>query len=111
MPLFLAQFLLWGNKGPDQVSLGPLQPSDSVKTPFWVPKVRVKARVWLSREAASDLLLRRLWVEAFSCKLQPRPQLGGLLLFVEPGRFQDVIAQGKPSFLLRINKVAYGSAL
>lgn len=31
-------------------------------------------------------------------------------MFVEPGRFQDVIAQGKPSFLPGINKTAYGSA-
>lgn len=31
-------------------------------------------------------------------------------MFVEPGRFQDVIAQGKPSFLPGINKAAYGSA-
>lgn len=35
---------------------------------------------------------------------------GGLLLFVESVRFQDVIAQGKPSFLPGINKAAYGSA-
>lgn len=32
-------------------------------------------------------------------------------MFVEPGRFQDVIARGKPSFLPGINKAAYGSAL
>lgn len=31
---------------------------------------------------------------------------GCLLLFVEPGCFQDVIAQGKPSFLPGINKAA-----
>lgn len=37
-------------------------------------------------------------------------RLGGLLLFVEPGCFQDVIAQGKPSFRRGINKAAYGSA-
>lgn len=34
-----------------------------------------------------------------------RPWLGGLLLFMEPVRFQDVIAQGKPSFLPGINKL------
>lgn len=70
----------------------------------------VTARVWLSREAAPNLLHRRFWSEAFSCRLEPRLRLGGLLLFVEPGRFQDVIAQGEPSFLPGINKAAYGSA-
>lgn len=78
--------------------------------PFLASESLVTARVWLSREAAPNLLHRRFWSEAFSCRLEPRLRLGGLLLFVEPGRFQDVIAQGEPSFLPGINKAAYGSA-
>lgn len=61
----------------------------------------VKARVWLSREAAFNLLHRH-----FSCKLELGLRPGCLLLFVEPGCFQDVIAQGKTSFLPGINKAA-----
>lgn len=65
---------------------------------------------WPSGEAAPNLLFRDFWSEAFSCTLGPRPGLGGLLVFVELGCFQDVIAQGKPSFLPGINNAAYGSA-
>lgn len=107
----LAQFPLWSNQGLDQVLPGPFQASRESSVlcrPSPLPGFReslVKASVRLLREVAPYLFLRPFWSEAFSCKLEPGPRLGGLLLFVEPGRFQDVIAQGKPSFLRGIKRL------
>lgn len=101
----LVQFPLWSNQGLDRLLPSPFQPSVSLILcrPFPLLGFReslVKARVWLSREAAFNLLHRH-----FSWKLELGLRLG-CLLFVEPGCFQDVIAQGKPSFLPGINKAA-----
>lgn len=107
----LAQFPLWSNQGQGP-GIARLLPAiwlfDSLQTlsSAWVSRVLGQGQGLAQQSSSPQPAVKCSWSEAFSWKLQPRLRPGGLLLLVEPDRFQDVVARGKPSFLPGINKAA-----